>query len=511
MQQTREALLKCIEIGILDKRAMAKELLTQGLYPNLEAARSAVRNVFGASGRPVSKANHAVYDAYMAALNKDDQYAIASKKELKHSPVYFITSAMNNTPVHEGFWKCLMAYRQYYNAELHVIAIRYKNPTSVWTARQQVQEVWDPKVVPFLDANRHALFDKYYLMGDVKIQPTAALPLSGMNGMTGPESCIFGHTRVHMQFMPVLKGSEPKMMLTTGACTEPIYTDSKAGKKGHHHHTLGFVVVTEDDMHYVTANSDGSFIDYNIQVKDGIITDAPPPKALILGDIHVAQLSQESRARIIRRLLNFSPEVVICHDVFDAYSCNPHTEKDPIKKVRRFENQRYSIGQEIDEALEFLRELGKYCPEVVVVASNHDNMLDRYIANMDWRKDIPNASMYAQLLPIALREESVFAYLANQIEGVTCLGINDSYEICGIECGQHGHLGANGSRGSVTQYKELSVKMWVGHGHTGYRIDGVCAVGPQDLDHGYNNGLSSWSIADGLINADGKRQHIHYQ
>ena len=36
-------------------------------------------------------------------------------------------------------------------------------------------------------------------------------------------------------------------MLTTGACTVKNYTDSKSGKKGEFHHTLGFVIVEIKD------------------------------------------------------------------------------------------------------------------------------------------------------------------------------------------------------------------------------------------------------------------------
>ena len=39
----------------------------------------------------------------------------------------------------------------------------------------------------------------------------------------------------------------PKMMMTTGSCTVKNYTDSKAGKKGEFHHTLGFVIIEIKD------------------------------------------------------------------------------------------------------------------------------------------------------------------------------------------------------------------------------------------------------------------------
>jgi hypothetical protein len=90
-------------------------------------------------------------------------------------------------------------------------------------------------------------------MSDVKIQPTAVNPMSSMEGLSGINSCVFGAPKVQMEMIPVIEGSQPKMMVTTGAVTLSNYTDSKSGKKGEFHHTLGFVVVEikDDDTFFI--------------------------------------------------------------------------------------------------------------------------------------------------------------------------------------------------------------------------------------------------------------------
>lgn len=503
---TEKVIRECIAKGITDKRAIAKEITKQDFSVSLESARSSVRYALGSSGRPVSGVNAELYSLYMAALCKTNQYEQASHKELKPSKVYIITTALNSTPVHEQFWKNLLAYVAYLNAELHVIASRYKNPTSVFADSND--DVWCAEVLPYLDAGRHMLFDGIQLMSDVKIQPTAVTPLTGLNGFSGSESCIFGHPRVHMAFMPVPKGHKPKVMMTTGACTVPNYTDSKTGKKGEFHHVYGFVIVTDGDMHYVTATEDGNFIDMGKQVKDGVISKAPQVEALILGDIHTSKLDQEARERIRNRIIAINPKMIVLHDVMDGESINPHEEKNPVLKVKRFESGRNSLANEIEDTLDFLAELKLLCDNIVVVASNHDNMLDRYIINMDWRKDVPNAVKYAELLPIALREDcGVFPYLVKQMD-INATKVDDSIVVCGIELNMHGDKGANGSRGSSVQFKNLSSKAITGHSHSPSRTDGSLVVGCQTLDHGYNEGLSSWGVGDVIINADGKCQHI---
>lgn len=504
MTPTERIIRECIAKKITDKRAMAKVYVEQ--YPEVpfEYARRRIRKMLGSSGNLEEKRETELYKLYMDACSKSTHYEEAQKKELKKSKVYLITSALNNTPVHMPFWNNLLKYAEFLGAEIHVVALRYKNPTSVFSDRKE--DVWVKEVLPYLDAKRHELFPGTILMSDVKISPTAVLPLSGLNGFSGDESCIFGHPRVHLQSQPVLKGCNPKMMLTTGVCTLPNYTDSKAGKKGEFHHTYGFTVATEDGLHYVTAKDNGDFIDYRIMVTSEGIYASPPVEALVLGDIHHAKLSEDALVRIEDRITTLKPKRVVLHDVFDGESINPHDDKDPVKKVKRYESGRADLSYELDEALSFLSWMKGLCDNIMVVPSNHDSFLDRYMANMDWRKDIPNAIKYAELLPIALKEDGVFRHLIQQI-GIYAPSVNDSIKVHGVELNTHGDRGANGTRGSSVQFKNMSFKMIKAHDHTPSRLDGCSSVGCQDLDHGYNEGLSSWGIADIAVDAFGKIQH----
>ncbi len=52
-------------------------------------------------------------------------------------------------------------------ADIHVIAGRYKNPTSIFT--DKTQETWSKDVMPYLDAGRHNVHDNMTIMSDYKI------------------------------------------------------------------------------------------------------------------------------------------------------------------------------------------------------------------------------------------------------------------------------------------------------------------------------------------------------
>lgn len=155
----------------------------------------------------------------------------AKNKEFnKNKRRFIITWAQNNTPVHERFFTNVKSYAKKIDADIHVIAGRYRNPTSVFI--DEKHDHWHKTVKPYLDANRHDIHKFVSIMSDVKIQPTAVNPMTGLQGMSGINSCVFGGPKMQMEMIPVLEGSKPKMMLTTGACTAKNYTDSKAGKKG---------------------------------------------------------------------------------------------------------------------------------------------------------------------------------------------------------------------------------------------------------------------------------------
>src|SRR5678810_27744 len=78
---------------------------------------------------------------------------------------YIVTAAQNATPVHEGFFKALENAAQVLNAELIVIPLRYKNPTSRWTASQQNDESWAEEVWPYLYNQRKKLNPNLVLLG----------------------------------------------------------------------------------------------------------------------------------------------------------------------------------------------------------------------------------------------------------------------------------------------------------------------------------------------------------
>lgn len=439
------------------------------------------------------------------------------KKHDKQKQKFIITWAQNATPVHKGLMKNLIAYSESLDAGLHIIAGRYNNPTSVFADKEQ--DWWAPEVLPYLDANRHNLHKYLMVLSDIKVPPTAAVPLSGMNGVSGLESCVVGHPRQHLMPLPVLEGYPKKLLVSTGACTLPNYTDSKAGKKGEFHHVHGFAIVELDGENFhvrqVSADPKGNFYDLFARVKDGkVYENTEGCEAAILGDIHIQHNNKKATDLSFELLDKMKPNHTMIHDIIDCESISHWDMKDPFRMMQKEEEGTDDLRKELNDMIEWIGERLKY--NLVIVRSNHDDFLDRWLRFTDWRKT-HNKKLYLFGANILANEKvaqkkGVIPFLIENAFGdqVKTLGTDDSYRVFDWELGMHGHLGASGSRGSHGQFVKMNTKNITGHVHHPFRQDGHISVGTlTDLRVNYTKGPSNWMHSNCLIYPDGKAQLIH--
>jgi hypothetical protein len=456
-----------------------------------------------------------------------EQYTQAKSRMFdKEKSRFIITWAQNNTPVHTKFLKNIEKYAEFIEADIHVIAGRYKNPTSVWTNQQETEEFWDDKIVKYLDANRHDIHKFVSILSDIKVQPTAVNPMTGMQALSGVNSSVFGSPKVQMEMIPVLDGNVPKMMLTTGAVTMQNYTDSKSGKVSEFHHTFGFVIVEiKDDeiffMRQVTADDNtGNFSDLYNRVENGKVKTLSEIEALVLGDLHCGHHDDNVLKSTFELTSQLLPKHVILHDVFDGDSISHHQMKDPFVQYGKEVQGTNDLGKEIDNMMGVLDNF-KHFDNVVIVRSNHDDFVDRWLKNEDWKKQptFKNAPLYMDLSARLLRQyatgDEVIGVIPELIKDkfpkFITLGRSASYKVKNWELGQHGDIGSNGSRGSLLQFRKLNTKIVVGHYHSPGRKDGALAVGTSTrLRVGYNNGPSTWLQSHVIIHKDGRAQHINF-
>jgi hypothetical protein len=247
------------------------------------------------------------------------------------------------------------------------------------------------------------------------------------------------------------------------------------------------------------------------KVSSGKVSRIKDTSAIVLGDIHIGQLDPVVMKTSIGLLDKLKPQHTIIHDIFDGYSISHHEANNPIKQYHREVDGTNVLKKEINEMLEWIRNMQKY--NLVVVRSNHDDFVDRWIQNADWKKNIKNSVEYMEYTHVLLNRQApngIIPYIINKhYKNVKTLGRADSFSVQGWELGIHGDVGSGGSRGSLEQFRRLNTKIVVGHYHTPGRKDGALAVGTSTkLRVGYNNGASSWLHSHVIIHRDGKAQHV---
>ena len=451
------------------------------------------------------------------------------KRKLGGLKRFVITAAQNATPVHQAFFSSLRQFCEFNEAELVVIPIRYKNPTSRWTDSQENSEVWDPALTPYLYNQRKNLNENLILMADIKTQPTAVKPLSGLESITGHMSGIFGHTKLQMQCIATPQDRHPKILTTTGACTVENYTDSKAGKKGEFHHSLAAIVVEirgkKFFMRHVNATQNGSFIDIDKEYSEKGVVDAEPALSISFGDTHRAVMCP-----VVERITfgeggiveTLNPKYLVFHDLHDGLSTNHHEKKNPFHQVGLRNEGMHIVEDEVRGDVEWLK---KVCEgrHGVIVPSNHDDFLARWLRDQDWRQDPENAEFYLETALHMVRTVKAstglphvphpYKYWVDRLKGdapITCLERDQSFTLAGIELAMHGDQGPNGMRGSRENLRRIGVKSIVGHSHSPGIEEGCYQAGTSTpLRLNYNSGPSSWLNAHVVLYANGKRAILH--
>lgn len=445
-----------------------------------------------------------------------EDYEIAQKRKLEKSTYYIVTWAQNSTPIHQGMWENLLAYKKYLGAELSVILGRYKNPTSVFSGVKH--ETWAQETKPYWDAKRHKIHPHLSIVSNMKIPPTRKYPLRGVKDFSRSDSVIVGHPSLHLVSEPILKGYNHQVLVTSGALTLPNYTDSALGAIGHENHKLGFVIVEIKDknkffIRQVEVAEDGSFVDLHHHVAKGEVKIKKEALALVCGDTHYWSIDEEVEEINKTICDKFKVKNLVLHDVIDGESANNHLDKRPVEKAQRFLNNQWSIEEELNSVGDWLETKLKYNP--IIVRSNHNDRFDN-ILNQDWRKDIPNSLFYLdytkKMLDGTIGQEGVVNYYLKDRfkDKVVTLDYDDSHVIGKYEVSQHGHFGSNGAKGSPVSFRNLGIPIILGHTHSPYRANDCLYVGTNTkLDLGYNRkGMSSWMHSNVLITSNGKAQHI---
>lgn len=452
---------------------------------------------------------------------------------------YICTSAQNNTAVHTPVWENLQALAKHCKAELLVSSFSYNsNAYGKLSVKRNTKaatdtELWyDPVVEPYLEEGDQNIEIAPGLIwcGKMNTIPTATNPLTGFETFTGRKSGILPHAKLAMRSVASGKQEATKLLYTTGTVTKRNYIQKAAGLRAEFHHCYGALLVEVDPdgnwwVRQLNADGRNRIYDLDLLAEGGKVTKVKDSvEAITWGDVHVVQCDP-----VVRKLAwgkggmldTLKPRHQFIHDMMVMASRGHHDIKNPHKQFEYYVEGTEKVEDEVQACADFLHEIHRDGCKTVVVNSNHDEMLERWLREADYRRDPPNALFFlraqtAKYQAIAAKDKRfhIVEHVLNEAGcpgEVTFLREDDSYVICrdahgGVECGMHGHLGPRGARGSPSNLRRLGRKANTCHTHEAGIYDGLTVGGTSsELDMGYNKGPGGWSHTHILTYKNGKR------
>lgn len=449
-----------------------------------------------------------------------------------------VVAAQNATPVEQDFWAVLNHIAETLGAELFVIPLRYKNPTSLWTGSQQDAEWYAPETRPYLWNVSADISAQAMVLGDIRIQPTNSTPLTGADALSQGKSAVVGHTRAQSKSVAMMAAPAPFLM-TSGAVTVSNYTDTRVGRLGHFHHSLSAVLIEARGNKHTMRRLNYSpktkrVIDMGVAYYAKRHETAPPSLALIMGDTHVDYVDPKvikatfEAGGIVERT---RPKHLVWHDLLDGHSCNPHHIGNPFADIAKHVGGRSEVSGETTRAIEFVRTRTAQAVKAtghkdllsVLVPSNHVDFLARWIAKSDWKLLPAENRVFYLRTALMMAEQTTLTekgidypdpfselFRNANVANSRVLDTGEPFKLAGVELSMHGDNGPNGSRGSRKNLMRVASKSVIGHSHSPGEDEGCTQVGTSTrLKLEYNGGSpSSWLNAHVDLNADGKRQIV---
>lgn len=526
-------------------RDWIQEMLTGTMYPVVNPGAVHVEPQMGLR---YDKKTESYVEAEKAPKTWVSDTLRVAPVEDSRGKTFIFTGAQNDAPIHEAFWDNLLAYAEFLDARIVVGPWTYE--TSWFNENSTSARSYDNQILPHIAFGQMSVGDHFMFAGEMNTLPTASRPISDLVTYSRGKWAVFPHAKLQLKSVPSTDpGQQAHQVMTSGAVTMPKVIPRKAGIKSIFHHVIGATLVEFDSVgdvfcRQINAADDGSFYDLDKFVSLGEVTNGHRVRAVVCGDIHARKLDHNNSLATFgfgtdattsyqdNLVDTLRPECVLLHDVFDNEARNHHHSGDSAYSYEMAIRGRDNVLDEVRDAGRFVARVKRTGTQPIVVESNHDLGLERYVREGRYRNDGVNvrtglmledsymAAREMQSIALdagrhvptfSLFEASARALLGDDLAGVKWVHDGQSYVVDGVECGNHGFRGANGSKGTVSGFARIGRKMSIGDKHSPEIMDGVYCAGAMNLRHGYNKGPSSWAVSHIVQYQNGKRALITLQ
>ncbi len=455
---------------------------------------------------------------------------------------FAIATAVTGCKMHEGFRKSLAHWEAENDAALLVMVssdpAHNRDRGDKELPKSERYGTIDRRLAGELIVLRDTSLNNNLKLSTLKTSAKMIDPMTGIKRLVQRNgNLIVASPKQRQQVVPVSNFKLPHVGMSTGAITIADYsTENYMSERlayiAEHDHVIGALVVElEDDgemFHYrqIQADTDGSFYDiaglvlkkYTPDGVEEVDLDDAGAAAFVMGDWHSGE-TDPVVAEAWKQVCGIvSPEYLMVHDGFNGLSINHHEMDDHIKRAQRSMNGQLSLEAELKA---FAHDLDVLSPlarkSVVVVKSNHDDFLYKYLKNGWYVEDPQNHLFSLDLAKAAIQGEDSLQFAVEKVIGldtktnVRWLKRNEDFKIARIQLGAHGDKGSNGSKGTLAQMEESFGFSVTGHSHVPQILRGAWSVGTSSyLKLDYNaDSPSSWMNTSCIVYPNGQRQLIN--
>lgn len=489
---------------------------------------------------PLDKRRRISADA-MESIEKARARIMAAKKLV-------VTAAQYGAEVNTEALASLKAYAKKIGALVVVMPIRYgkvhiyNKDLDEFQLSKELSTIIteDPEILVLPVDRNHPNenlfpFGEHVVLNAMRITPTRKKPLTALDASEGTLSQIVASPKMHFAPVPVSSEREtmPKVHHSTGSITYPDYDEHVAGIKAAEVHCFGGLVVERDrkdhfHIRQLLANDQGEFYDIDgTFYAAGKITPLRKKEsavdALVLGDYHNVLTDPVARAAVFGKggqIDVLRPKYVVLHDFFDGWSISHHHDKNGMMRQRKSDTGSNRLAWELNAAIIELRWMISQYPDVqfVMVSSNHNEHLDRYLLEKRFQNEPHNARIGNELFWMCVDNPDKSAFQlyvesrldSQEVSHIRFLQRDDDFIIHGIDLSLHGDVGPKGARGSAVNIDRIGHRSIIGHSHCPCILDKCWQVGLMAyLRLEYNSGPSDWMHTNGIVYKNGQRQLVN--
>ena len=453
-----------------------------------------------------------------------DKNVAELKKRISRYKRFFITTAVAGQRVNADFLQSIELFCKKNNALLLILPSHDPAHNLQNEVEWHFDDILSDKDFVFcsldLNSNIH--------ISDLRVTAKQVNPTTGLGRVCqGKGSFIFASPKQSLEYDPVSNIKMPHARMSTGACTVGNYNTTKGNSlrtaflAENDHEVGGIIVEIVDNSLYhfrqVQSDIDGSFADLGT-LYSGHKTKKIVPK-FVMGDLHAGE-HDETAVSAWKEVINHTKcDEVFFHDFFNGASISHYLDEDIITRAQQSAKDKLSLKKEIvvsGEVMSDILEL-KSLKKGVIVKSNHDEWLLRWLQGAKFKDDPLNFQVGCQLATVAVEKIdplkfAVELYCKNipHLNKLLWLERDQDYKVGGVECGSHGDVGQNGSRGSKISMERGYGRCIVGHSHTPGKLRKVFQVGTTSkLKLNYTKGTSSWVHCSALVYPNGQVQLIN--